>query len=93
MQEVKTRRERTGLEHGNTSGVKPSHSTLDSDNENFIGIIAANGSGVGSSLVGPMYDNNLPRRYIDETRRRKGLPIPMNIVEKAEKQRTLTKNK
>ena len=82
-----------GLENGTVNGLNPSYSTPDSNNESFIGIISANGSGVGSSLIGPMYDNNLPRRYIDETRRRKGLPMPMNIVEKAEKQRTLTKNK
>jgi ribosome assembly protein 1 len=36
---------------------------------------------------------NIARKYIDDTRRRKGLPLGEKIVIHAEKQRTLKKNK
>ncbi len=36
---------------------------------------------------------NLARRYMNEVRRRKGLKVDEKIVEFAEKQRTLSKNK
>ncbi|XP_026287014.1 elongation factor-like GTPase 1 isoform X1 [Frankliniella occidentalis] len=36
---------------------------------------------------------NRARHYMDNVRRRKGLPVTMKIVEHAEKQRTLSKNK
>jgi ribosome assembly protein 1 len=38
-------------------------------------------------------DNNLARKLVNSVRRRKGLKIEEKIVEKAEKQRTLSKNK
>lgn len=39
------------------------------------------------------YDLNISRKYIDDTRRRKGLQLGEKIVIHAEKQRTLKKNK
>eukprot|EP00043_Microstomoeca_roanoka_P012263 m.118038 g.118038 ORF g.118038 m.118038 type:complete len:60 (-) comp15442_c0_seq2:491-670(-) len=36
---------------------------------------------------------NLARKYMDDTRKRKGLYIERKIVEFAEKQRTISKNK
>lgn len=36
---------------------------------------------------------NRARNYMDNVRRRKGLPVTTKIVEHAEKQRTLSKNK
>jgi len=36
---------------------------------------------------------NLARKYIDDTRKRKGLQVGEKIVVHAEKQRTLKKNK
>ena len=37
--------------------------------------------------------DNLARRYMNGVRKRKGLPVEEKIVEYAEKQRTLKKNK
>ncbi|XP_071449909.1 elongation factor-like GTPase 1 [Hetaerina americana] len=37
--------------------------------------------------------DNRARKYVDDVRRRKGLPVERKIVEHAEKQRTLSKNK
>ncbi|XP_046400554.1 elongation factor-like GTPase 1 [Ischnura elegans] len=36
---------------------------------------------------------NRARKYVDDVRRRKGLPVERKIVEHAEKQRTLSKKK
>eukprot|EP01105_Mastigella_eilhardi_P022933 TRINITY_DN5721_c1_g2_i1.p1 TRINITY_DN5721_c1_g2~~TRINITY_DN5721_c1_g2_i1.p1 ORF type:complete len:1049 (+),score=260.89 TRINITY_DN5721_c1_g2_i1:460-3147(+) len=36
---------------------------------------------------------NIPRKYIDQTRKRKGLPVMEKLVESAEKQRTLSRKK
>lgn len=40
-----------------------------------------------------VYEVNTTRKYIDDTRRRKGLQLGEKIVIHAEKQRTLKKNK
>ena len=43
---------------------------------------------------GEKADNeNRARKYMNAVRKRKGLPVDEQIVEHAEKQRTLTKNK
>ena len=45
------------------------------------------------TLITQADSENVARKYMNDVRRRKGLKVEEKIVEFAEKQRTLTKNK
>ena len=48
----------------------------------------------GGECAAPLYaDDLMLHRYMDQVRRRKGLQVEEKLVEHAEKQRTLSKNK
>jgi ribosome assembly protein 1 len=57
----------------------------------FVALTEEELEDIGSNLGGVA--PNIARQYVDQIRRRKGLPVEEQIVKHAEKQRTLSKKK